>query len=104
MAVVSRKISDITGKEAPEEEFGSVTVRTHPKLDQARRLDVLVGELDGLKLITDLVVLEVRSPNGDTSEKYCHYSDFAKVVSDEVVQNAASTRGRPQGYRPGNGS
>jgi hypothetical protein len=100
MAVVTRKISDITGKEAPEESFHQVTVRQHPQLDQARRLDVLTGELDGLKLITDLVVLEVRSPNGDTSEKYVHYSDFAKVVSDEVVQNAASTRGRPQGFRP----
>jgi hypothetical protein len=104
MAVVTRKISDITGKEAPEESFHSVVVRSHPTADQAKKLDVLPGELDALKVISDLVVLEARTPGGDTSELYVQYADFAKLVPDEVVQNAAGTRGRPQGYRPGNGS
>ena len=103
MAVVTRKISDITGKEAPEESFSSVVIRTHPKADQAKKLDVLAGELDNLKVITDLVVLEVRTPGGDTSELYVQYADFAKVVPDEVVHAAVGTRGRPVGYRP-NGS
>jgi hypothetical protein len=104
MAVIQRRVSDVTGEEAPEEQFTSVVVRSHPKSDQAKKLDILPGELDPLKVITDLVVLEVRTPGGDMSELYVQYADFVKVVPDEVVQSAAGTRGRPQGYRPGNGS
>jgi hypothetical protein len=104
MAVISRRVSDVTGKEGNEDAFHQVTVRQHPKSEQAKRLDVLPGEFDNLKVIPDLVVLEVRTPGGDTSELYVQYADFVKVIPDEVVQSAAGTRGRPQGYRPGNGS
>ncbi len=105
MAIVTRKVSDISGTEAPEEQFASLIVRQHPKVQDAKRLDALPAELDNLKEVGDLVIVEVRMPDTSTRELYVRYADFAKVVSDEVVNAAPGTRGRQPGYRPnGNGS
>jgi hypothetical protein len=103
MAIVTRKVSDITGTEAPEAEFASLIIRQHPKVDAPKLMDILPGELGDLKEVGDLVILEVRQLDGTAKEMYVKYTDFAKLVSDEAVKNAAGTRGRRPGYRPGNG-
>lgn len=99
MAIVQRKISDITGAEAPEGEFATLIVRQHPKVDQAKRLDALPDEVANLKPVGDLVVVEVREPDSSTREVYVRYADFAKLISDEVVTSAPGTKGRIPGTR-----
>jgi hypothetical protein len=103
MAIVTRKVSDITGVEAPEKDFVSLVVRQHPKSDQHKMLDVLPNELVDLKEVTDMVVLEVRPLDGTVKEMYVKYTDFSKLVSDEAIQNAPGTRGRRPGYKPNGG-
>jgi hypothetical protein len=99
VAIVQRKISDITGAEAPEGEFVMLIVRQHPKIDQAKRLDALPAELDSLKPVGDLVVVEVRDLDSSTREVYVRYADFAKLIPDEVVTTAPGTKGRVPGTR-----
>jgi hypothetical protein len=104
VAIVTRKISDITGAEAPEADFASAVVRQHPKVQEAKRLDVLPSELTDLKEVGDLVILEVKMPDGTSRELYVKYTDFAKVVPDDTVIKAPGTRGRVPGTRVGNGA
>ena len=99
MARVSKMVSDITGAEANEDQFVKCVVRSHPKVDEAKSLDILPGELDGLKSADNLVVLEVGS-NGNKKEVVVTYADFSKLVKDDVVKNAPGTRGRRPGWSP----
>ncbi len=104
MAIIQKRASDISGTEAPEQDFATLIVRQHPKAGEAKKLDVLPVEIEQLKPLGDLVVIEVRMPDTTTRELYVRYQDFAKLVSDEVVNAAPGTRGRQPGYRPnGNG-
>jgi hypothetical protein len=104
MALVSRRISDISGQEGPENSFCQVVIRQHPKVESAKRLDALPDELADLKEVGDLVIVEVKFPDGASRELYVKYTDFVKLVSDEVINKAPGLRGRPPGYRPGNGN
>lgn len=103
MAIVTRKVSDITGAEAPEGDFATVIVRTHPKITDAKRLDALPAELTELKEVGDLVILDVTQPDGTTGQLYVRYSDFSKLVPDDVVIKAPGTRGRIPGTRVSGG-
>jgi hypothetical protein len=99
MAIVQRKVSDITGAEAAEGDFVTLIVRQHPKVDQAKRLDALPAELADLKPVGDLVVIEVREPDTSTREVYVRYADFVKLIPDAVVNGAPGTKGRIPGTR-----
>lgn len=105
MALVSRMVSDLTGKEAPEGDFVQLVIREHPAADEAKSLDVLPDEIKGLKSAGEIVVLEVR--NGDTKQLVVSLADFRKLVKDDVVKNARGLRGRRPGFSPkanGNGA
>ncbi|MEU8628967.1 hypothetical protein [Streptomyces sp. NPDC048669] len=106
MAIVSRKVSDLSGQEGTDDQFASVVVRQHPKIDQPKTLDVLATEADQFKGISDLVVLEVTTPGGGKREIAMRLTDFNKLGAnmDEVVENARGTRGRVPGTRVGNGN
>ena len=108
MAIVSRKVSDLSGNEATDTEFAMVVVRQHPApwFDQPKALDVLVSETEQIKGLGDLVVLEVQMPNGSKREVTMRLADFNKLhpTMDKVVQDARGTRGRVPGTRPGNGN
>lgn len=95
MALVTRVISDITGKEGDPSELISLVVRQHPAITYARQLDMLPDDLEGLTRATDLVILEFAG-----SVVYTTHKEFAKLVSDEVVVNAQGTRGRRRGFSP----
>jgi hypothetical protein len=95
-------VSDLTGAEADESEFISLVVRQHPAIDGPKQLDVLPKEIDGLKEVKDLVVVEIK--NGDTREVVMTLSEFRKLCPDDTVKNAAGTRGRRPGYSPGSKS
>lgn len=103
LAIVQKRVSDITGTEAPEESFSKLIVRQHPAADHAKRLDVLPDEMSTLKEVGDLVIIEVTAPDGSTREMFVRYTDFSKVVSDDIIKQAASLRGRQPGSRNGNG-
>jgi hypothetical protein len=103
MAIVSRKVSDLSGEEGADPDFAQVIVRQHPKLDQPKALDVLVSELTQFKDIGDLVVLEVRMPDSSTREIYVRLAEFNKAAPnmEDVLQSARGTRGRVPGTRMG---
>jgi len=64
LAFKSVRVSDLSGAEGNDEDFVTLVVRRHPKLEEPVQIDVLPDEIKGLKNAGNLVVLEVR--NGDT--------------------------------------
>ena len=105
MAIVSRKVSDLSGQEAADTEFATVIVRQHPNIDQPKALDVLTTEVEQFKEIGDLVMLEVQMPDGNKREVAMRLADFNKLAPDmdAVIKAARGTRGRLPGTRVGNG-
>lgn len=98
MARVVKLVSDISGKEASEEEFISLVIRQHPKILSPRQLDVLPDEVKNIKSADNLVVIEIN--NGTKVEAVMSLSDFQKLVPDTVVERAPGTRGRKLGVSP----
>jgi len=97
MAIRQVMVSDLTGAEAEEGEFVTLTVREHGGIDEPRALDVLPDEIKNLKTVSDLVVLEVSNGNGEKDQVVMTLGEFRKVCSDDVLKKARKTRGR----RPG---
>lgn len=107
MAIVSKKVSDLTGKEGDDKQFAAVVVRQHPDIDQPKALDVLVPELKSFSDISDdLVILEVTMPDHTKRDVYVPLEEFNKAAPDmpSVLRNARGTRGRVPGTRVGNGN
>lgn len=92
-------VSDITGEEVVNGGAIEITVRNHPSFDD-KRLDALVGELDALKTVSNLVTLEVKDASGQVSEVYCTAAELAKVIPDAILEAAPGTRGRKPGWSP----
>jgi hypothetical protein len=106
MAIVSRKVSDLSGQEGADTEFATVIVRQHPHIDQSKALDVLVSETEQFKEIGDLVMLEVTLPDSTKREVAMRLADFNKLAENmtAILKNARGTRGRVPGTRVGNGN
>lgn len=107
MAIVNKKVSDLSKEEGDDKEFAVVVVREHPNFDEPKALDVLVPELDKFKGLEDLVTLEVQMPDGTKKDVMMRLVDFNKIAPnmDDIVKNARKTRGRLPGTRVGsNGS
>lgn len=106
MAIVSRKVSDLSGQEGTDTQFALVVVRQHPDIDQPKALDVLAAEVDAFKEIGDLVMIEVTTPDGQKKDIAMKLADFNKLAPDmpTVLKNARGTRGRLPGTKVGNGS
>lgn len=101
MAWISRKVSDLTGKEGKEDAFTNVVVRTHPKLEESVQFDALPEELKGLTPLNDLVQLELRHGT-EVKELIVTLEEFNKLSPkiDEVLNNADGLRGRRRGFSP----
>lgn len=99
MALVTRMCSDVSGKEADESEFVTLTIREHAALDQPRVFDVLPDELNALKGAGDLVVCEVGNGNGEKRQIVVKLSDFRRFLSDDKLASGRSPRGRRPGTR-----
>ena len=96
MGRVVKLVSDVSGVEAEESAFEKCVVRRHPVISEPKRLDVLPGELDGLRHVTALVVIEI----GQGPFKQQHvvtHQEFSALIGDEVVRAAPGTRGRRLG-------
>lgn len=98
MGIKNVVVSDISGAEIPDGEAVELIVRSHPKLEAARRLDVSASEVAGLKDASNVVVVELKH-NGETSTKTVTLADFERVVPNKALSNGAPTRGRRRGTR-----
>lgn len=101
MAIVSRMVSDLTGKEGNEEDFVTMTIREHPSLTEPKALDVLPDEIAGMKDAGNLVIIEVN--NGEKKQIIATLTEFRKVVPDEILAKGRNTRGRRPGFSPTKG-
>ncbi|MGB3684933.1 MAG: hypothetical protein WA991_03810 [Ornithinimicrobium sp.] len=99
MAIRSIMVSDLTGAEGDEQDFVTLTVRSHPAADEAKALDVLPSEIEGLTQADDLVSLEI-GDNGDKRQMVVSLADFREFCDDKKVQAARGTRGRRPGWSP----
>ena len=100
MGYVSKRVSDLTGIEAPDDKFIELVVRKAPGLTEPVRLDVLADEIKSLKDAGEVVVIEVR--NGDTKQLIVTLAEWRKLHPDidKIVANADGVRGRRKGFRP----
>jgi hypothetical protein len=89
--------SDISGTEGEAREFGRLVVKGHPAVDGARVLDVLPGEVDGLKPVDDLIELEYTAAGAESSKTLLvRRGDFDKLATDmaKVLAKAPQRAGR----------
>ena len=96
MGRVVKLVSDVSGVEADESAFEKCVVRRHPVISEAKRLDVLPGELDGLRHVTALVVIEI-GQGALKQQLVVTHQEFSGLVGDDVVRAAPGTRGRRLG-------
>lgn len=99
MAIVQRMSSDISKTEGEESEFVTLVIRSMEGIDQAKALDVLPKEIEGLKPMKDVVRLEVHTKFGQPQELIVSLKDFKTLAPDmdEVMSAARNYKGR----RPG---
>lgn len=95
MALVTSRVSDLTGKPGKDEDFVSVVVRSGAGVEKPVIFDALKGEVSSLKNAADLVELEIRT-NGDTQRVVVTQEVFNALSKDmpSVLENARSLRGR----------
>jgi hypothetical protein len=102
---VTKRTSDLSGTELPDDQVVTVVVKQHPDLADGKIFDAAVDELLGLKgMANNLVQLEIRSPDGTTADVVVTKSEFTKLVSKEKLDGFDSARGRRTGYKPSNGT
>ncbi|ETA01712.1 hypothetical protein CcI6DRAFT_02892 [Frankia sp. CcI6] len=95
VATVQKKVSDISGEMADDEEFGTLTVKTHPLLDAPCQLDILPPEVAAMKEAGDIVLCAVRLPGEDQARQFAvTLPEFRKVVPDAALEKARGVRGR----------
>lgn len=99
MAYISRRVSDLTGKELEDGEVVNVVIRNHPKLDEPKQIDTTGQELEALKAVEGLVELELRPADGDPTTVFVEVAELQKVVPLKVLQEADGIRGRRKGVR-----
>lgn len=106
MAIVSRRVSDLSNKEGVDKDFVVVVVRQHPNLDEPKALDVLNAEVAKFVEVDDLVMLEIQQADGTKRDVAMRQADFDKLAPnmDQVLKDARKTRGRVPGTRVGNGN
>jgi len=94
--VALARVSDLTGASAPDEQFGTLVVIKHPKLDRVVQLDVLPAEVAGLETEADLVILELRMPSQEPKRIVVSLDTFNSLSSDidSAISKAPSPRGR----------
>lgn len=98
MGIKNVIVSDISGNEVADDERVEMVVRSHPKLDAPKRLDVAASEVKGLKGAANVVTVELKQ-NGEVETRHITLADFDKVVPAKALSNGAPTRGRRRGTR-----
>lgn len=93
------RISDVSGVVLDDDQVVNVHVKSHPDCDPCQ-FDCSIEELKALKVLNNLVVLELHYSNGETKEVACTGVEFAKVVPQATLDNADGLRGRRRGYKP----
>jgi len=99
LAVVQVRRSDFTGTQAEEEEFGRLVVRKYPGLDGPKVLDVLPGEVSGLKTQGDLVEVEYTEPGSDQPRSMVVSREDFDALAPDMAKVLADARGLRGGRR-----
>lgn len=94
MAVVEKRVSDISGRMS--DEMGRLTVVSHPRFSGPIQLDVLDDEVKGLEGLGDTVELEVTTSDGRTRRLIVAVEDFNKLGNMEAVLTEAVARSAPR--------
>lgn len=89
------KISDLSGEELQDSESVTVVVKSAGKV-----FDCSVEELKALKPLSNVVEVEARYPSGQVSTLLVNKTEFAKVVTDDMLASFDSSRGRRSGFSP----
>jgi len=98
MGIRNITVSDISGNEIEDGAVVELIVRSHPKLDAPKRLDVAEDEIAGLKSAVNVVTVELKR-GGITETVSLTLADFEKIVPKKALDNGAPTRGRRPGTR-----
>jgi hypothetical protein len=106
VAVKVVHVSDLTGQEAEENEFGHMEVR-HPDFEDPIRLEVLPPEVEGLlQAASRTVQVDYTAPGARSSQRlFLLVDDFNAVAGDrdmktilaEAAETAQAERGRAAG-------
>ncbi len=89
------RTSDISGKVLEDDQVITVVLRGLGKL-----FDASAEELEGLKRLTNVVEVELRHADGKEESFIVSKTEFDKLVTEEVLANADSIRGRRNGFIP----
>ena len=101
MAFKSVRVSDISGIELDDNQVVNVVVRDHPRVQEAKQFDASEEELKALKVVNNLVTLELRHADGSTQDVAVTAAEFAKLIPDDKLAGFDGLRGRRKGFRPG---
>lgn len=95
MALVTSRVSDLSGSAAPESDFVTIVVREHPLIDKPVKLDALRAEVADLRTAENLVVLEIQN-GGEDQRVVVSRDQFDKLTKDmaAVLATARGVRGR----------
>lgn len=97
------RVSDVSGKDLPEDEAISVVIRQHPDLTEGKVFDTSEEELSSLKGVGNLVELELRLAHGSRTLLVTK-AEFDKLMPADKLKELPGVRGRRPGYSPsGNG-
>lgn len=109
------RISDLSGKEAQDDELARLVIHEHPQYAGPITLEVLPDEIGGLPDSESYVSIEVIQPGDRSGEKaIISLDNFNKLAADmntvlrdavaaqaQPTANEAKSRGRRTGGRPG---
>lgn len=94
MAIVSRRVSDVSNIELPESEMGTLSVRSHPAFPSSREIDVAPEDVKDLKVSDDVVVAALKLPGQEPQVIILPVAAFRKTIPDSALQKGRGIRGK----------
>ncbi len=85
-----KRVSDLSGREAPDKEFGRLVVRKYPGMEGNKVLDVLPDEVSGLKTPDDMVELEYIEPGSSKRRTLMVERDAFDALADNMPELLAN--------------
>jgi hypothetical protein len=98
VAIKQVRVSDLSGKQANDDQLAQLIIREHPQYQGPIALDVLPEELGELPENDSYVSIEVIQPGDRTGQKaLISLERFNKLASDmpTIVMNAVASQGGP---------
>jgi hypothetical protein len=105
MAVKQIRVSDLSGKEAAEDQLAKLVIHEHPEYQGRIELDVLPDEVGELPESESYVSIEVIQPGDRSGQKALISLDKFNAIAggadmNAIVQNALAAQARPTPSEP----